>query len=78
MTASADFDAASQPLIEAAFEKEQMEDYHLENPSSNVNQLSGDMMTLSLVPRSRWQTLLHLDVIKVRLDDAISCTGHAH
>ncbi|KAL2257514.1 hypothetical protein VTK26DRAFT_83 [Humicola hyalothermophila] len=31
-----------------------------------IEQLSADMMTLSLVPRSRWQTLLHIDVIKAR------------
>ena len=31
-----------------------------------VDQLSGDLQTLSLVPRARWQTLLHLDVIRQR------------
>ncbi|KAL5630016.1 hypothetical protein BROUX41_001622 [Berkeleyomyces rouxiae] len=31
-----------------------------------VDQLSSDMMTLSLVPKARWQTLLHLDLIKQR------------
>jgi U3 small nucleolar RNA-associated protein 21 len=35
-------------------------------PSTSLEQLSKDMMTLSLVPRSRWQTLLQLDVIKAR------------
>lgn len=29
-------------------------------------QLSDKMLTLSLVPRTRWQTLLHLDIIKQR------------
>lgn len=31
-----------------------------------VEQLSGDLLTLSLVPKSRWQTLLHLDDIRAR------------
>ncbi|ODH50486.1 hypothetical protein GX48_03447 [Paracoccidioides brasiliensis] len=31
-----------------------------------MEQLSRDMVTLSVVPKSRWQTLLHLDVIKER------------
>jgi U3 small nucleolar RNA-associated protein 21 len=31
-----------------------------------LDQLSADMMTLSLVPKSRWQTLLHIDLIKAR------------
>jgi U3 small nucleolar RNA-associated protein 21 len=30
------------------------------------DQLAEDMMTLSLVPRSKWQTLLNLDTIRVR------------
>ena len=29
-------------------------------------QLSEELVTLSLIPRSRWQTLLNLDTIKVR------------
>ncbi|KAI9744757.1 MAG: hypothetical protein M1818_001682 [Claussenomyces sp. TS43310] len=35
-------------------------------PVQSADQLSDDMMTLSLVPKSRWQTLLHLDLIKQR------------
>ncbi|KAI0022751.1 WD domain-containing protein [Xylariomycetidae sp. FL0641] len=56
-----------QALLEAAFEDEgaaEMEEEGVTAPS--VDQLSTDMMTLSLVPRSRWQTLLHLDLIKQR------------
>lgn len=41
-----------------------MDDDHAFNP--NTNQLSDELLTLSLVPRSRWQTLLNLDTIKVR------------
>ncbi|TPX12015.1 uncharacterized protein E0L32_007318 [Thyridium curvatum] len=53
-------------LIEAAFEEdaEAEEDDTVAAPT--LEQLSSDMMTLSLVPKSRWQTLLHLDVIKQR------------
>jgi U3 small nucleolar RNA-associated protein 21 len=54
-------------LIDAAFD----EDASRENSDvgavlSSMEQLSKDIMTLSLVPKSRWQTLLHLDLIKVR------------
>jgi len=33
---------------------------------NTVDQLSKDLLTMSLVPRTRWQTLLNLDVIRVR------------
>jgi U3 small nucleolar RNA-associated protein 21 len=50
--------------IEGAFDDdEEQEDDTCPLPSAE--QLSEEMMTLSLVPRSRWQTLLHLDLIKV-------------
>ncbi|RAL66781.1 hypothetical protein DID88_007564 [Monilinia fructigena] len=35
-------------------------------PALSLDQLSKDMMTLSVVPKSRWQTLIHLDLIKAR------------
>ncbi|CAK7241069.1 MAG: rRNA-processing protein utp21 [Sporothrix thermara] len=35
-------------------------------PAKMLDQLSADMTTLSLVPKARWQTLLHLDLIKQR------------
>ncbi|KAK3352394.1 Utp21 specific WD40 associated putative domain-containing protein [Lasiosphaeria hispida] len=55
-----------QGMLEAAFEVEAVaeEDDTLSAPV--VEQLSADMMTLSLVPKSRWQTLLHIDLIKQR------------
>jgi U3 small nucleolar RNA-associated protein 21 len=54
-----------QGLIDAAFEETtQADEDSVAAPS--IDQLSTDMMTLSLVPRSRWQTLLHLDLIKKR------------
>lgn len=54
-----------QGLIDGAFEDE-AEDSDGVAPTASLNQLSTDMMTLSLVPKSRWQTLLHLDLIRQR------------
>ncbi len=34
--------------------------------ADEIEQLNGDLLTLSLVPKSRWQTLLHLDDIRAR------------
>lgn len=51
-------------LVEAAFVDESEQD-DTEGPILTTDQLRKDMMTLSLVPRSRWQGLLHLDSIKV-------------
>lgn len=53
-------------LLDAAFEEdtEAVEDPAVIAP--DVEQLSAEMTTLSLVPKSRWQTLLHLDLIKQR------------
>ncbi|KAJ9235602.1 hypothetical protein DTO271D3_2606 [Paecilomyces variotii] len=51
--------------IEAAFD-DNNGDEEREGPVLSFEQLSQEMMTLSVVPRSRWQTLLHLDVIKER------------
>lgn len=50
--------------IEGAFDEdeEQKDETAL---LQSAEQLSDEMMTLSLVPKSRWQTLLHLDLIKV-------------
>ena len=55
-----------QGLLDAAFESEPEEDNHPDGLSTTTDQLSQDLMTLSLVPRSRWQTLLHLDTISQR------------
>ncbi|EFX05995.1 hypothetical protein CMQ_4064 [Grosmannia clavigera kw1407] len=58
-------------LLDAAFDQE--DDKEDDNNTNDdilsavtIDQLSSDMTTLSLVPKSRWQTLLHLDVIKQR------------
>jgi U3 small nucleolar RNA-associated protein 21 len=50
--------------LEGAFEEDNV-DLMDAPPSQSVEQLSDDMLTLSLVPKSRWQTLLHLDLIRV-------------
>jgi U3 small nucleolar RNA-associated protein 21 len=36
------------------------------NQIDEIEQLNDELLTLSLVPRSRWQTLLHLDAIRAR------------
>jgi len=58
-----------QGLIDAAFEDDASEE-DIPNPafptSTSTDQLSHDLQTLSLVPKSRWQTLLHLDTIRQR------------
>lgn len=52
--------------IEAAFADDE-EPYALSGPSMTAEkQLGANMMTLSITPRNRWQTLLHLEQIKVR------------
>ncbi|KEZ41098.1 WD domain-containing protein [Scedosporium apiospermum] len=53
-------------LLDAAFEEDAES---VDEPAvivPDVDQLSTEMTTLSLVPKSRWQTLLHLDLIKQR------------
>lgn len=51
-------------LVEAAFADAEETD-ETEGPVLATDQLQKDMVTLSLVPRSRWQSLIHLDSIKV-------------
>jgi U3 small nucleolar RNA-associated protein 21 len=52
-------------LIDGAFEDEVDNPEHAA-PMLSLDQLSTDLMTLSLVPKGRWQTLLHIDLIKQR------------
>ena len=52
-------------LTDGAFEDD-VEDTEDATPTQSLDQLSRDMVTLSLVPKSRWQTLLHIDLIKQR------------
>lgn len=37
-----------------------------EDPAADLDTISADLLSLSLVPKSRWQNLLHLDLIKQR------------
>ncbi|KAF2262584.1 Utp21-domain-containing protein [Lojkania enalia] len=54
-------------IIEAAAEEEQDQEQDLDETMVPImDQLSDRITTLSLVPKSRWQTLLHLDIIRVR------------
>ena len=56
-----------QGMIDAAFEDEQEEEsLSMLDAPTDTDQLSRDLESLSLVPKSRWQTLLHLDVIRQR------------
>ncbi|KAF2444628.1 Utp21-domain-containing protein [Karstenula rhodostoma CBS 690.94] len=52
-------------LVDAAAEEEVEEDED-ETAVPVMDQLSEGITTLSLVPKARWQTLLHLDVIRAR------------
>ncbi|KAI9820373.1 MAG: hypothetical protein M1827_005997 [Pycnora praestabilis] len=52
--------------IDAAFDDEGQEESDPQGTITSLDQLSQDIMTLSVVPKSRWQTLLHLDLIKQR------------
>ncbi|KAK0629635.1 Utp21 specific WD40 associated putative domain-containing protein [Bombardia bombarda] len=54
-----------QGLVDAAFEDDVAAEDDV-GAAPVLDQLSADMMTLSLVPKSRWQTLLHIDLIKQR------------
>ena len=54
-------------MIDAAFEQDDAEESPLTlDAATSPDQLSRDLESLSLVPKSRWQTLLHLDVIRQR------------
>jgi U3 small nucleolar RNA-associated protein 21 len=54
-------------VLESAFHEEEQEDDTEDSIAPiSIDQLSGDLLTLSLVPKSRWQTLLHLDLIRER------------
>lgn len=53
-------------LIEAAYEEDREDPaLFVTGESMGVEQLSEDLMSLSLVPKSRWQTLVQLELIRV-------------
>lgn len=53
-------------IIDAAQESSDEEEEQDTTAVPIIDQLSSQITTLSLVPKSRWQTLLHLDVIRAR------------
>lgn len=53
-------------IVEAAAEEHSQDEELDETTVPIMDQLSDKITTLSLVPKSRWQTLLHLDVIRAR------------
>jgi U3 small nucleolar RNA-associated protein 21 len=53
-------------VVEAATEEQPEDEDWDETTVPIMDQLSDKITTLSLVPKSRWQTLLHLDVIRAR------------
>lgn len=60
-----------QNLIDAAFDEEDEENSPIDEScygdlQPTTSQLSAALQTLSLVPKSRWQTLLHIDAITQR------------
>ncbi|KAJ8472717.1 hypothetical protein ONZ45_g16551 [Pleurotus djamor] len=68
-----DIAEASLPSMQAAAEDDALESLSALNieetpadPFTTPAQLDGDLITLTLLPRSRWQTLLNLEVIQQR------------
>ncbi|PWW72359.1 Utp21-domain-containing protein [Tuber magnatum] len=52
--------------IEAAFNHQDGGEDDSTGTYTTVDQLGSEMLTMSLIPKTRWQTLLNLDVIKQR------------
>ena len=46
-------------------DEEDMEEDFFESDYKSPEQISSELVTLSLLPESRWKSLIHLDVIKV-------------
>ncbi|KAI9894847.1 MAG: hypothetical protein M1814_000067 [Vezdaea aestivalis] len=57
-------DVGASYLLEAAYEE--VEEANPDDRNNSVEQLSSQIETLSMVPKARWQTLLHLDLIRER------------
>jgi U3 small nucleolar RNA-associated protein 21 len=53
-------------LVPAGLDDEEAADEDPAALNAEIDQLSVDLMTLSTVPKAKWQTLLHLDLIKQR------------
>lgn len=53
-------------FLEAAFDEASEEVDSDDMLAPAIDQISSDLLTMSLVPKPRWQTLLHLDIIRER------------
>ncbi|GAB7350580.1 hypothetical protein MBLNU459_g1155t2 [Dothideomycetes sp. NU459] len=53
-------------MTEASPSDDDDEEFDVEDLDTDLDVLSSDLVSLSLVPRSRWQNLLHLDAIRAR------------
>lgn len=61
-------------VIEASFETDPETEEDSTGVYTTADQLSEKLLTMSLVPRARWQTLLNLDVIRVYYFPALTPT----
>ena len=65
LTDTADFQAASQLSI--MDEQAELDDQIAQiDDNASINQLDASLLTLSLLPQSRWQTLLNLETVRQR------------
>ena len=65
LTDSVDYEAAHQ-ILDGEDMSEGEELTGVGNDTSDIDQLDASLLTLSLVPQSRWQTLLNLDAVRER------------
>ncbi len=65
LTSSDQFESTNQLAVdEYDIDDDTSPDYSIANPS--IDQLDASLLTLSILPRSRWQTLLNLEAIRQR------------
>lgn len=57
------------PGVTAEEPEQEVSSEDVEDAFQSAEQLGAELVTLSLLPESRWKSLLHLDVIKVSPDD---------
>lgn len=55
------------PGVTAEESEQEVGSEDVEDVYQSAEQLGAELVTLSLLPESRWKSLLHLDVIKVSL-----------
>lgn len=56
------------PGVTAEESEQEVGSEDVEDAYQSAEQLGAELVTLSLLPESRWKSLLHLDVIKVSLE----------